>query len=458
MNKIRHTVIVGLGVTGLSCLRFLYGKEQLTLVDTRAKPDSLAAARESFPESRFVCGEIPDAIFEHVDRAVVSPGVSLDLPMFSGEFASQVTIISDIDLFLDAARVPVLGITGTNGKSTVTELCGALLCATGLKVGLGGNLGVPALDLLKPDMDVYVLELSSFQLERLRMQAKHTDSGNAFSAGCLLNISGDHIDRHGSYEHYLASKRRLIDLCDVQVYNRDDHQTAPDNTAQRTVSFGSDLGGEEEWGLLTESRECVSSTFLAYSGKAYLDVAALKIRGRHNVLNALAALALAATQHDSIADFIAPLMAFGGLDHRCQTVAYSSGVTFINDSKATNVGACLAALEGLGSVEHKNIVLIAGGDAKNADMSSLREAVAQFVKYMVVIGKDAQLLADVSASLKSVSFAESMLDAVQSAVREASSGDVVLLSPACASFDMYPGFEARGAAFVESVERVAAGT
>jgi len=452
----RHTLIVGLGVTGLSCLRFLYGKERLTVVDTRNISELPGEVCKNYPEVRIVCGEISDSVFDGVSRIVVSPGVPLDLPLFSGTIARQLPIVSDIDLFLDAATVPVIGITGTNGKSTVTELCGKLLAANGLNVGVGGNLGVPALDLLDIGIEIYVLELSSFQLERLRLQASTDNLKGSLSVGCLLNVSADHLDRHGDYDSYVFAKRRLIDLCDVLVYNREDGQTASANASQDCVSFGSSPPVKGEWGLISMIKDSESRPYLSFSGAPYLDVHALKIRGSHNILNALAALAIATTQHACIDDFKAPLLNFGGLAHRCQTIACAEGVTFINDSKATNVGACLAALEGLGNGERKNIVLIAGGDAKNADMSSLREAIAHFVKYMVVIGKDARKLAEVAPSPEIVSFEKNMFDAVKHAARVASTGDLVLLSPACASFDMYSGFEARGADFVESVERVAA--
>jgi len=457
-NK-RHTLIVGLGLTGMSCLRFLYGEEQLTVVDTRSKPEMLDEARKSYPGVTFVCGDIPDAIFTGVHRLVVSPGVALDLPLFAGSLAKELPVISDIDLFLDASTVPVIGITGTNGKSTVTELCGTLLAAIGMNVGVGGNLGVPALDLLGNATDIYVLELSSFQLERLRLCGNLCSNEHkvidAINVGCLLNISADHLDRHGDYESYVGAKRRIINLSDVLVYNRDDSQTASKNLDQARISFGSDTPGNGNWGLIDVGEGLESRSFLSFSGQPYLEVSALRIRGAHNVLNALAALALATTQHSSVEDFKAALMDFEGLKHRCQTVAFAEGITYINDSKATNVGACLAALEGLGNAELKNIVLIAGGDAKDADMSSLKEAIASFVKYMIVIGKDAGKLADVATSSDTVAFAGNMLEAVKRAACVASAGDLVLLSPACASFDMYSGFEARGADFVESVERVA---
>ncbi|MBV1906734.1 MAG: UDP-N-acetylmuramoyl-L-alanine--D-glutamate ligase [Pseudomonadales bacterium] len=452
MNSLRHTLIVGLGITGLSCLRFLQGRDRLTLLDTRVKPDMLAAAQREFPDVDYVCGDIPGDVYVDVDRIIVSPGVALESDFLSG--ASDLPLVSDIDIFLEHADAPVLGITGTNGKSTVTDLCGRLLSGVGLNVAIGGNLGVAALDLLDESIDVYVLELSSFQLERLAIKNYQTERTKPLSVGCLLNIASDHLDRHGSFQHYVEVKRRIYALSENWIFNRQDSATFPEPGEQPCLSFGAGLPGQGDWGLITQKYGNKETRYLSRSGEAFLDVAALGLHGAHNELNVLAALALATTQYKNSDDFKEPLLSYTGLDHRCQRVASSEGITFINDSKATNVAACLAALEGLGNIGEKNIVLIAGGDAKAADLSELKNAIGRFVKSLIVMGKDAGAMAAVAPKPDAVYFAENMVDAVQHAFHEASTGDVVLLSPACASLDMYSGFEARGTCFAECANQV----
>ncbi len=424
-----RTAIVGLGVTGLSCVRFLEGDDELVVVDTRAAPPMLATLQAQFPAVRVHTG-VSDFDFSACDRVVVSPGVSLDSCLLHGVSGP---LVSDIDLFCEAATAPIYAITGTNGKSTVTSLTGHLLNHAGRHTPVGGNLGDAALEVLSADADAYVLELSSFQLER--MQA------HRLRAATILNVSEDHLDRHGDMEAYVASKQRIYRNCDLAVALRGDPSTYPARDVPQLVTFGADAPDDERsWGV----REVDGERWLAEGSSNVLPVSELPIRGRHNELNALAACALLHDTGISTEVLTEGLRSFTGLPHRCQHVAVVSGVSYVNDSKATNVGATLAALEGLGDAGEPRIVLIAGGDGKGAEFSALREAVQRHVKTLVLIGRDGPLLAHALTGATAITRAESMREAVEVAARAAAAGDTVLLSPACASFDMYSGFAARG--------------
>ncbi len=315
-------------------------------------------------------------MFAAADRIVVSPGLPTSHCLLKAARERGIPLVSDIELFSEHAAAPIVGITGTNGKSTVTALTGELLRASGLDVGVGGNLGEPALDLLGPDRDAYVLELSSFQLERL--------NAGRFAIAANLNVTPDHLDRYPDLASYAASKQRIFEGCDVAIYNRADPLTTPKEAVGRLVSVGLDAPSRDGWGIVEYGGE----RYLASFGERYLDVESLGIRGEHNEFNALAAMALAKAAGGDPASWLQTLRDFKGLEHRSQTVAVVDGVTYINDSKATNLGACVAALEGLGDTR-RHIVLIAGGDAKNADLSPLREPVSKYVRHVVTLGKDA---------------------------------------------------------------------
>ncbi len=435
----RHTVIFGLGITGYSCLRFLRATDRITVVDTRASPPFAAATRAQFPDVELILGPVAPEHLAHADRIVVSPGVPTNHCLLRRAVERDVPLLSDIELFLTHATAPVLGITGTNGKSTVTALTGALLQAAGRNVGVGGNLGKPALDLLDASRELYVLELSSFQLERL-------GSGH-FDIAANLNITPDHLDRYPDVATYAQAKQRIFVGCDVAIFNRADALTAPPVTsACRRVSIGLDAPPPGGWGIV----ETGGSRSLASADAALLAVAELGVRGRHNELNALASLALAHEAGCARERWYETLRDFKGLEHRCQTVAVIGGVTFINDSKATNLGACVAALEGLGEAR-RHIVLIAGGDAKNADLAPLRDVVGRFVRWIITLGKDAAAVADAVGDAAPIRRVATMNEAVAAAHEIARAGDLVLLSPACASLDMYTNFEARGRDFADAV-------
>jgi UDP-N-acetylmuramoylalanine--D-glutamate ligase len=437
-------MIFGLGITGYSCLRFLSNTDRVTIVDTRQTPPFLAATRTQYPNVRLILGETSEDDFVAADRIVVSPGLPLTHCLLGRARNLGIPLVSDIELFLQHAAAPVIGITGTNGKSTVTALTGELLRAAKLNVGVGGNLGEPALDLLAADRDVYVLELSSFQLERL--------GAGRFSIAANLNVSPDHLDRYPDVASYAASKQRIFVGCDVAIFNRADPLTVPgDEVGARRVTVGLDAPPADGWGIVERG----GARHLVYGATVLLPVNEIGIRGRHNEFNALTALALAHEAGDTGARWAKTLHEFKGLEHRCQTVAVVAGVTFINDSKATNIGACIAALEGLGETR-RHIVLIAGGDAKKADLSPLRDVVGKFVHQVVTLGKDAALVEAAIAGVAPVQRASSMSEAVRMCRTVARPGDLVLLSPACASLDMYTNFEARGREFARAVMEQAA--
>ncbi len=439
MNSLRrHTAIFGLGITGYSCVRFLSSTDGLTVVDTRSAPPFAEQTRAQFPNVEMILGATDAAAFAAADRIVVSPGLPISHCMLKGARERGIPLVSDIELFLEHATAPVVGITGTNGKSTVTALTGELLRASGLDVGVGGNLGEPALDLLGPDRDAYVLELSSFQLERL--------NAGRFAIAANLNVTPDHLDRYPDLASYAASKQRIFQDCDVAVYNRADRLTTPKEAVGRLVSVGLDAPSRDGWGIV----EFGGARYLASFGERYLDVESLGIRGKHNEFNALVAMALAKAARSDPASWLPTLRDFKGLEHRSQTVAVVDGVTYINDSKATNLGACVAALEGLGDTR-RHIVLIAGGDAKNADLSPLREPVSKYVRHVVTLGKDAAVVEAAVSDVVPVRRVATLPEAVRMCRSLARSGDLVLLSPACASLDMFKNFEARGREFAAAV-------
>lgn len=438
-------VVVGLGLTGLSCARHLHQMGlPFAIVDTRDNPPELEALRREMPEVAVYTGTIPVDLLAGASELVVSPGIAPDDPLLAGAVDAGATIVGDIDLFMRQATAPVIGITGSNAKSTVTALVGEMARRAGLAAGVGGNLGPPALDLLDADCQLYVLELSSFQLER-----SHT-LGLAVAA--VLNISADHLDRHGSMPRYHQAKHRIFRGCRKAVVNRDDPLTVP--LVGPDVEIISWRMGEPElsgFGL----RDVDGESTLCRGFETLLPCRELAIVGRHNVANALAALAIGAAAGLPQAAMVDALRSFRGLPHRCEQVAQLHGVTWVNDSKGTNIGATEAALNGLGG--DRNVVLIAGGQGKGADFTALRDAVGRHCRALVLIGEDAPTMrAALEASADTV-VCDSLDAAVQRAAQLAQSGDTVLLSPACASFDMFPGFVARGEAFVAAVRALEEG-
>jgi UDP-N-acetylmuramoylalanine--D-glutamate ligase len=432
-----RVLIIGLGKTGLSVARFLAARQiRFAVVDSRNAPPGLDEFRQSFTSAAVFLGGFSEAAFAVATHLVVSPGVPLESPPILAAAARGVRICGDVDLFACEARAPVVAITGSNGKSTVTTLLGRMAVCDGRRVRVGGNLGEPMLDLLDEDADLYVLELSSFQLERASLLQP--------AVATVLNVTPDHMDRYADIEVYAGAKARIFHGAGDMVLNRDDPIVKGMAVPDRTISwFGLTEDPELAYGVMTVMGE----EWLARRGEPLLRTAELRIRGRHNVSNALAALALGGAVGLSRAAMLEALRQFGGLDHRMQWVAEIAGVSYVNDSKATNVGACIAALSGL----REKAVLIAGGDGKGADFSALASIAADTVRAAVLIGRDAPLLEAVLGSIVPVVRAESMVAAVAAAQRLAQPGDTVLLAPACASLDQYKDYQERGRFFVDAV-------
>ncbi len=438
----RQTVVVGLGKSGLSSARFLFRRgERVIVADSRSRPPALQQLQAELPEVEVVTGPFDAGLFRRADRLVVSPGISQQEPAIVAAREAGVPVVGDIDLFAESARAPVVAITGSNGKSTVTTLLGEMAREAGVPARVGGNIGTPALELLEGERpDFYILELSSFQLETTHRLNAH--------AAAVLNISADHMDRYPDLESYAAAKRRIFRGDGVMVVNADDPRVmAMVERGRKVVRFTAGRPARGSFGLRASGGE----RWLAKGEQLILPVRELRIPGRHNQLNALAALALGESMGLSNAAMCEALRRFPGLPHRTEWVAEIDGVAWYNDSKATNVGATLAALDGL----EGQVVLIAGGEGKGADFSTLCQSVAVKARAVVLMGRDASLMARVLEGMAPVEHAEGMEDAVIRAHRWAEPGDSVLLSPACASFDMYDGFEARGRAFVAAVKRLA---
>lgn len=435
----KPVVVVGLGDTGLSCARLLHRQGIVfSVMDNRDLPPGLAQLRAEMPEVETFLGKFDVDVLLAAQRLLVSPGVSLEEPELLQAGAAGIEIAGDMDLFCELAEAPVVAITGSNAKSTVTDLLGVMAQASGRSVGVGGNLGIPALELLNPETDLYVIEMSSFQLERAG--ALNID------LAVLLNLSDDHIDRHGNLENYRSAKQRVFYGASRAVINRDDDNSCPANGDIEVVSsFGLDAPEPGQFGLLEDNGEL----WLARGSECLIAVDELQLLGRHNYSNALACLALGTELGLNQTVMFQTLREYQGLPHRCELVADIDGVRYVNDSKATNTGAAIAALEGLG--QSRNILLIAGGQGKGADFSILHKAVAEFCKAVFLLGEDAAVLESALDGAAPLHRVGTLSDAVSQVAAVAVSGDVVLLSPACASFDMFESFEHRGDCYRDAV-------
>lgn len=444
----RLSIVVGLGASGLSAARYLAGRGQRVMVmDSREAPPQLQAFRSEFPDIEVHLGGFDAEVLRQADELVMSPGISLKEPEIAEAIGAGVEITGDVGLFLREISTPVIAITGSNAKSTVTELTGKMIADAGLKVGVGGNIGLPVLEMLDgKERDFYVLELSSFQLETM-------DQVNA-EVATVLNISPDHMDRYDGLPDYHRAKHRIFRGCRQVVVNRDDPLSQPLVPAMvKQWSFGLDAPDFNAFGLRQES----GTDWLAFQGENLVSADELKIRGRHNLANALAALALGHAIGLPMQSMIQTLREFPGLAHRCQWVSEIGGVQYFNDSKGTNVGATAAAIDGLGPTLTGDLLLIAGGDGKGADFSELADVCEGVVRIAYLIGTDAGRLAEVLQGICEIRRCDSLEQAVREASTVAEPGDAVLLSPACASFDMFRGFEHRGECFVEAVQALESG-
>ena len=438
------TLVVGLGKSGLSAARALQALDAaFAVTDSRTDPPGLAALQAECPEVPLYLGGFDPAAFAGATRLLVSPGVAVQTPVIAAAAARGVPVWGDIELLARLTQAPIAAITGSNGKSTVTTLLGLMAERAGLRAAVGGNLGEPALDLwLQQEHgtgsapDGYVLELSSFQLET-------THSLNA-QVATVLNISPDHLDRYAGLDEYIAAKRRIFRGNGVMVVNADDPAVMAMLEPGRTVvRFSLQEPGAGDFGL----RQVDGEPWLACGSESWIAASELLISGDHNLANALAALAMGQTLGLQRAGMLAALREFTGLAHRTALVAEHRGVRWFDDSKGTNVGATAAAVRGLPGP----VVLIAGGDGKNQDFDPLRAALAGKARAVVLIGRDGPLIAEALGDSVLLHSAADMNQAVALAAQSAQPGDSVLLSPACASFDMFSGYEERGRVFAAAV-------
>ena len=434
-------LIIGLGKTGLSCARFLLEQgHAVAMMDTRKNPPYIDIVQNELPEVLLNKDGLNLKLMLKSDVIVLSPGVDPRLPELKAARSHNIEVIGDIELFARSINQPVIAITGSNGKSTVTTMLTEMGRMAGKNIKVGGNIGIPALDLIAdPDPDFYILELSSFQLETV-------SSLNAY-ASVVLNISPDHLDRYEDIEQYQKTKAKVYIGSEVIVVNRDDNLSCEcaegfQNQTGFTLNkpVGNDFGVNEERG----------EVYLARGKERLLSISDMQVIGEHNISNALAALALGHAMQLPMKAMLEALKRYSGLPHRCQLVTEKNGVKWVNDSKATNVGASIAAIKGLSC--GRDIILIAGGVAKGQEFFDLTPIFETHLKSLLLIGRDAKEISEVTPRDIPQQTARNMSDAVKKAKISAKEGDIVLLAPACASFDMYDNYEKRGDAFINAVE------
>ncbi|MDC5636597.1 UDP-N-acetylmuramoyl-L-alanine--D-glutamate ligase [Acinetobacter baumannii] len=435
-------VVAGLGISGVSAVNFLHEQGyQVAVTDSRPTPPGYdqipAGVNTSF-------GQLDQELLLQAEEIILSPGLAPQLPEIQAAIAKGISVVGDIQLLRRATDVPIVAITGSNAKSTVTTLIGLMAKDAGKKVAVGGNLGRPALDLLKDQPELLVLELSSFQLE--------TTSHLNAEVAVVLNMSEDHLDRHGNMLGYHQAKHRIFQGAKKVVFNRDDalsRPLVPDTTPMQ--SFGLNAPDLNQYGVL---RDADGTLWLARGLQRLIKSSDLYIQGMHNVANALACLALGEAIGLSMESMLETLKKFKGLEHRCEYVKTVHDVRYYNDSKGTNVGATLAAIDGLGAaieVKKGKVALILGGQGKGQDFSPLRSSIEKYAKVVVLIGEDAPVIEQAIQGATKILHAATLKEAVELCQRETQAEDVVLLSPACASFDMFKSYNDRGQQFVACV-------
>lgn len=435
-------VIVGLGVTGLSCIRFLRNRGiNVAVIDTRLNPPEVGHLAQEYPDVETSFGKLDESLLSKATRIVLSPGIAKREEAIAQQIKHGKPVIGDIELFAEEIKSPVVAITGTNAKSTVTTLVGDMAKKTGFKVAVGGNLGIPVLELLnESNANLFVLELSSFQLE--------TTFSLKPEVATVLNVTPDHMDRYDNLTSYQQAKLRIYNNCLTAVCNRDDVLTEPNTDVLQKLYFSLNEPNANTFGIVTEN----AMSYLAFHEQSLLNTRELPILGRHYQANALAALAIGHAMHMPFADMVQVLREFRGLPHRCQLVRRLNNVMWFNDSKGTNVGATQAAIDGIApEMLPGKMILIAGGIGKNADFTPLVPLIERYGRHLVLIGEAAHDIATVVGKKVPISFANSMEEAVMQAKKAAQANDYVLLSPACASFDMFKNFEHRGDVFMEIV-------
>ncbi|WP_111859080.1 UDP-N-acetylmuramoyl-L-alanine--D-glutamate ligase [Acinetobacter sp. CFCC 10889] len=435
-------VVAGLGISGVSAVNFLHEKGyRVAVTDSRDVPPG----HDKIPSDvQTSFGHFDQELLLQAEEIIISPGLDPKLPEIQAAIAQGIPVISEIQVLRRATDKPIVAITGSNAKSTVTTLIGLMAQEAGVKVAVGGNLGRPALDLTHDDPDVYILELSSFQLE--------TTSNLNAEVAVVLNMSEDHLDRHGDMFAYHTAKHRIFQGVKKVVFNRDDSLTrplVPDVTPMQ--SFGLNAPDLNQYGVLREDN---GSIWLARGRERLLNSAEMYIQGTHNVANALACLALGEAIGLPLDKMLETLKTFKGLEHRCEFVKEVDGVRYYNDSKGTNIGATLAAIDGLGAaIDAKGgkVAIILGGQGKGQDFTALRESLSKYAKVAVLIGEDRPIIEKAIQGTTTLLHAESLQEAVELCQQNTHVHDVVLLSPACASFDMFTGYPERGHRFVDYV-------
>lgn len=438
------TLVVGLGLSGRAICRHLSRLNVPYMVaDTRAEPPGLDEFRAAHPGISIHCGPLTLLDLQEVEEVVVSPGLDPRMPGLL-QFANQRNprtgepkVIGEIALFVRAANAPIAAITGSNAKSTVTTLLGEMAAASGVKAAVGGNLGTPALDLLHthPDAELYILELSSFQLE--------TTPCLGASCAAFLNFSEDHLDRHGDMHAYRRAKQRIFIGARHAVVNAQDALTWPEHPVGELTYFSERPPVNDEWGLAHENGQLM----LMQGSTPWIGIDELNITGQHNYANALAALAMGQELGFAAGPMCIALRDFKGLAHRSEVIARVNGVTWVNDTKGTNVGATLAAINGIGATLEGRLVLLAGGVGKGADFTPLAEPLAACARHVLLFGLDAPRLAVALREHVSVQQVDDLTHAMQAACEIAQPGDCVLLSPACASLDQFANYQERGDVF-----------
>lgn len=448
--KNKRIVVLGAGLTGMSCVRFL-AKHQIScqVNDSREGVTNKDEFNSLFPNCDLSLGQWRLEWVANAEVVITSPGIDLEAEKLSQVISEHAELIGDIELFSQITDKPILAVTGSNGKSTVVSLLAHIGRELGFNIGLGGNIGLPVLDQLDDDIDCYVLELSSFQLETL--------SSLKAVASSVLNVSDDHLDRHKTLGNYSRIKQVIYSMADTAVINRDDPKSfthLPYDVVDlyrhpNICSFGSDKAPDGHFGLTQENEQY----YLCFGNEKLISLNELPLAGTHNALNYLAALALGHCNDWSLDKMVKSLASFSGLAHRCQRVETTDGICWVNDSKATNVGAALAAIKGLSVsiTKDSKLILLAGGDGKGADFAPLIEVIEQNAVQVFAIGKDAEKLAALS---EKVTIVDDLKIAVKQARDIANIGDVVLLSPACASIDMFKNFAERGQLFVDAVQEL----
>ena len=435
-------VVAGLGISGVSAVNFLHEHGyRVAVTDSREVPPG----HDKIPaevQTRF--GQFDQDLLLQAEEIIISPGLDPKLPEIQAAIEKGIPVVSEIQILRRATDKPIVAITGSNAKSTVTTLIGLMAQEAGVKVAVGGNLGRPALDLTHDDPDVYILELSSFQLE--------TTTNLAAEVAVVLNMSEDHLDRHGDMSGYHTAKHRIFQAVKKVVYNRDDSLTrplVPDVTPMQ--SFGLNAPDLNQYGILREDNGTI---WLARGRERLLKSSEMYIQGTHNVANALACLALGEAIGLPREKMLETLKTFKGLEHRCEFVKEVNNVRYYNDSKGTNIGATLAALDGLGAAiepQGGKVAIILGGQGKGQDFTALRNSLQKYAKVAVLIGEDRPIIEKAIEGTTTLLHADSLQEAVALCQQNTHAHDVVLLSPACASFDMFTGYPERGHRFVEYV-------